>query len=76
MVQTNPVDALHDAETMTMSAAVPTSADVRAGMTVASTTAKQSNGAGPVPACRVAEGGHTLLNVDLCHLHPCRIQHL
>ena len=33
-----------------MSTAVPTSTDVRAGMTVALTTAKQSNGAGPAPA--------------------------
>ena len=76
MVQTDPADALHDAETMTMSAAVPTSADVRMGMTVVSTTAKQSNGMGPVPACCVAAGGRTLLNVDLCCLHPCCIQHL
>ena len=76
MVQTDPADALHDAETTTMSAAVPTSTDVRAGMTVASTTAKQSNGVGPAPARRVAKGRCTLLNVDLCRLHPCRIQHL
>ena len=40
MVQTEPVDVLHDAGTMTMSAAAPTSADVCAGMTAASTTAK------------------------------------
>ena len=76
MVQTNPADALHDAETTTMSAAVPTSADIRTGMTVALTTAKQSNGTGPAPAQRAAKGGHTLLNVNLCRLHPCRIQHL
>ena len=31
---------------------------------------------GPVPAHRMAEGGLTLLNVDLCRLHPCHIQHL
>ena len=75
MVQTNPVDVLHDTETMTMSAATPTSVDVRAGMTAASTTAKQSNGAGPVPARHVAKGELTLLNVNLCHLHPCCIRH-
>ena len=76
MVQTDPADALHNAETTTMSAAVPTSADVRTGMTVASTTTKQSNGTGPAPACRMAKGGLTLLNADHCRLHPCRIQHL
>ena len=59
-----------------MSAAVPTSVDIRVGMTVALTTAKQSNGTGPVPAHHMAEGGRTLLNVDLCRLHPCCIQHL
>ena len=76
MVQTDPVDALHDAETTKMSAAAPTSADICAGMTVASMTAKQSNGAGPAPARRTAKGRLTLLNVDLCRLHPCCIRHL
>ena len=38
------------AETTMMSAAVPTSVDIHAGMTVALTTTKQSNGMGPVPA--------------------------
>ena len=40
MVQTEPVDVLHDAGTMTMSAAAPTSTDIHAGMTAASMTAK------------------------------------
>ena len=40
MVQTEPVDILHDAGTATMIAAAPISADVRAAMTAASTTAK------------------------------------
>ena len=44
MVQTDPADTLHDAETMTMSAVVPTSMDVCAGMTAVSMTTKQSNG--------------------------------
>ena len=76
MVQTDPADVLHNAETTTMSAAAPTSMDVRTGMTATSTTAKQSNGAGPAPAHRMAKGGLTLLNVDLCRLHPCCIRHL
>ena len=40
MVQTEPVDILHDAGTATMSAAAPISAGVHVGMTAASTTAK------------------------------------
>ena len=76
MVQNGPVSALHDAKTMTVSAAVPTSANVRVGMRVLSMTAKQSRGAGPVLVHRTATGGRTPLNVDLCRLHPCRIQHL
>ena len=76
MVQIDPVDTLHDTETMTMSTAAPTSVNVCAGMTVASTTAKQSNGTGTAPARHVAEGRCTLLNVDLCRLHPCCIRHL
>ena len=40
MVQTEPVDILHDTGTTTMSAAAPTSADIHAGMTAASTIAK------------------------------------
>ena len=75
MVQNDPADVLHDAETMTMSAAAPTSVDVCTGMTAASTTAKQSSGVGPAPACRAAKGVLTLPNVDLCHLHPCCIRH-
>ena len=75
MVQTDPVDVLHDTETTTMSTAAPTSTDICMGMTAASTTAKQSSGVGPAPARRVAKGGLTLLNVDLCHLHPCCIRH-
>ena len=75
MVQTDPADALHDTETTTMSAAVPTSADVHAGMTVASTTAKQSNGAGPVPAPRGRRWAHTperrpLLPPPMLHSTP------
>ena len=40
MVQTDPADILHDAETTMVSMAAPTSVDVCAGMTAASTTAK------------------------------------
>ena len=76
MVQTDPAVILHDAATMTMSTAAPTSTDVRAGMTAALTTTKQSNGVGPAPAHRTAKGRLTLLNVDLCCLHPCCIRHL
>ena len=76
MVQTDPVAALHGTETTMMSAVAPTSADARVGMTAAPTTAKQSNGVGPAPARHVAEGGRTLLKIDLCCLHPCRIRHL
>ena len=76
MVQNGPMNALHDARTTTVSAAVLTSANIRVGMTVLSMTAKQSRGAGPVPVHWVAAGGCTLPNVDLCCLHPCCIQHL
>ena len=40
MVQTKPVDVLHDAGTATMIAAAPISTDVRMGMTAASMTTK------------------------------------
>ena len=30
---------------------------------------------GPAPARHAAKGGLTLLNVDLCHLHPCCTRH-
>ena len=76
MVQNGPVSALHDAKTTTVSAAVLTSANVRADMRVLSMTAKQSRGTGPVPVHRAAAGGHTPPNINLCHLHPCHIQHL
>ena len=75
MVQTDPADILHNAETAMMSAAAPTSADVHAGMTAALMTAKQSSGAGPAPAHRMAKGMLRLPNADLCHLCPCCIQH-
>ena len=71
-----PVSALHDARTMTVSAAVLTSANIRVDMRALLMTAKQSRGVVPVPVHRVATGGHTPLNADLCHLHPCHIPHL
>ena len=76
MVHNSPTSALHDAKTKTVSTAVLTSANIHAGMRALSMTAKQSRGAGPVPVHHVAAGGHTPLNVNLCRLHPCRIQHL
>ena len=76
MVQNGPASALHNAKTTTVSAAVLTSVNVCTGMRVFSMTTKQSKGTGPVPVHRMATGGHTPPNVDLCCLHPCRIQHL
>ena len=76
MVQNGPANALHGAETMMASAAVLTSTNVRVGTIVLSMTTKQSRGTGPVPVHCMAAGGCTLLNADLCRLHPCRIQHL
>ena len=75
MVQNGPANALHDAKTMVVSAAVLTSVNVRMGMRVLSMTAKQSRGMGPVLVHREVAEGCTPPNVDLCHLHPCHIQH-
>ena len=49
MVQNGPVNALHDARTTTVSAAVLTSMNVRTGMTVLSMTAKQRHGTSTSP---------------------------
>ena len=73
MVQTDPADILHNAETVTMSTVAPTSADVHVGMTAALMTAKQSSGTGPAPARHMAKGMLILPNADLCCLHPCCI---
>ena len=74
MVQNGPTSVLHNAKTTTVSAAVLTSTNAHADMRVLLMTA--SRGVGPVPVHRMATGGRTPLNVNLCHLHPCRIQHL
>ena len=76
MVQNGPTGALHDAKTTMVSAAVLASANVRANMRVFSMTTKQSRDAGPAPVHRAAAGGQTPPNINLCHLHPCPIQHL
>ena len=73
MVQNGPASALHDTNTMTVSAAVLTSTNVHVDMRVLSMTTKQSRGTGPAPVHRAAAGGHTPPNIDLCCLHPCRI---
>ena len=72
-----PASALHDAKTMTVSAAAPTSVNVRADMRALSMTAKQSRGAwaSTSPRMRPQEVAHPL-NIDLCHLHQCCIPHL
>ena len=53
MVQNSPANALHDAKTTMVSAAVLTSTNVRMDMRALSMTAKQSKGAGPVPVHRM-----------------------
>ena len=75
MVQNGPLNALHDTRTTTVSTAVLTSMNVHVDMMVL-LTAKQSRGVGPAPVHHAAAGGHTPPNIDLCHLHPCRIQYL
>ena len=75
MVQNGPANALHDAKTTVVSAAVLTSVNVRTGTRVLSMTAKQTRGAGPALVHRTVTEGRTPLNVDLCCLHPCHILH-
>ena len=76
MVQNGPMGTLHDTKTTMASAAVLASANGHADMRALSMTTKQSRDAGPVPVHRTATGGRTPLNIDICHLHPCPIQHL
>ena len=70
-----PADALHDAKTMMVSAAVMASMRDRVGMRVHLTAAKQSRDVEWAPVHRAAARSRTLPSVDLCHLCPCSIQH-
>ena len=59
MVQNGPTNALHDAKTMTVSAALLTSANVHTGTRVLSMTAKQSRGTGPALVHHAVTEGRT-----------------